>query len=111
MFDYFYVFVAGAPPKAYLVPMEAFEATGLDAVFGALEEALGGKLHCALANSTGYRSSVMWPERFAGRPVVEFIEVPVGGLVGKIFGRSRIEFRFTTELSEGMVDGTPVWAA
>ena len=110
-FDYFYVFVAGPTFSAYLLPIESFEANGLQSFFGALERSIGGTLYHSLADSMEYSSSVLWPPAQAGQSIIDFVTVPLPGLISRIFGRCRTDFLFNARASEAVGGGVIAWAA
>lgn len=89
IFDYFYVFVAGEPPRMYQVPMESFEPVGLSAFFADLEAALSSPLSHRLANSVDHASSIMWPDSLAGQRLFDYIPVKRRGRIGNLLDRLR----------------------
>jgi len=80
-FDYFYVFIAGDPPRVFEVPMEVLESVGLEMFFSDLEGTHSCPLVGRLANSVDYASHVMWPESMAGRDLFDFTPVTPSGFV------------------------------
>jgi hypothetical protein len=89
IFDYFYIFVAGKPPRMFQVPMESFEPVGLSTFFADLEAALPGSLSHRLANSVSHASSIMWPEPLAGQRLFDYLPVQRRGPIGKLLDRLR----------------------
>ena len=88
IFDYFYVFVAGEPPRLFQIPMESLEpAGGPSAFFADLEANLPGSFTHSLANSIGHASSVMWPKTLAGQPLFGYLPAPRSGMFGKLIDR------------------------
>ncbi len=110
-FDFFYVFVVGSAPLAYLLPAESLESTGHQAFLGALEDSVGGALYQSLACSLEYRSSVMWPPDLAGQPVIEFATTPLPGPVNRVLGLTRTSFLFGAHASSAVGGTAIVWAA
>ena len=59
IFDCYYLFLAGKPPKLYRIPMESLEPVGLQRFLSDLESSLSGSLYYSLASSVSYASSIM----------------------------------------------------
>ena len=112
IFDYFYVFIVGEPPRMYQIPMEALEALGWEKFFEDLGQALGGAIKHSLANSTEFASCVMWPAARAGQPLLEFSRRPRKGLVGSLLDRfvPRTVFHVVDAVSR-FCGGPVEWAA
>lgn len=111
IFDYFYVFVAGEPPRMYQVPMESFEPVGLSTFFADLEAALPGSLTYHLANSVDHASSIMWPQSLAGQRLFDYIPVQHRGPVGKLLDRLRPRYlRALAAPAQSQLGCTAVWA-
>jgi hypothetical protein len=91
--DYFYVFVAGEPPRMFQIPMESLEPVGTSVFFAELEASLPGNVTSTLANSVGHASSVMWPAGLMGQRLFAYLPAPRAGVFGKMIDRSRPRYR------------------
>jgi hypothetical protein len=89
IFDYFYVFVAGEPPRMFRVPMESLEPAGLSTFFADLDAALPGPLTPRLANSVDHASSIMWPAQLAGERLFDYRPIQRRGPLGRVLDRLR----------------------
>ena len=110
IFDYYYLFVVGEPPKLYRIPMESLEPVGLQRFFTDLESSLGGPLHHSLANSVTYASSIMWPEGIVGKPLIEFSYEARGGFLNRLFQKIEIEWCLVEETARSVGLVSVDWA-
>jgi hypothetical protein len=112
VFDYFYVFIVGEPPRMYMVPMEALESVGLESFFADLKQLLGSDIKHSLASSTKFASSIMWPSNRAGQPFPECLIESRPGLFGRILDRVAPRTAFHVVDAVSTFCGGPVeWAA
>ena len=77
--DYFMVLLSRTRESWYEIP---HDSRGLDALMNVLRESLGDALDTKLANSTDFRSRVMWPAALVDKPLFDF--VPSEGIWGRI---------------------------
>lgn len=73
--DYFLVFVTVEEGQFYFSTC-SFYADGRDEVVSTLGERLGSPIELGLANSTDWKSRVLWPPELAGKEYFTFKEVP-----------------------------------
>jgi hypothetical protein len=76
--DYFTVFLTRTRQSWYAIPNDS---AGLDALMDVLRDSLGDALGTKLANSTDFRSRVMWPAALFDKPLFGF--VPSEGVWGQ----------------------------
>ena len=96
--DYFLVFVTEATGEWRTA---SFYAKGRDEFLDKLASALPGVSSLALANSTDWKSRVLWPKELQGRPLFEFIRPTHGaGFFGRIAAKldSGIELRVAEDV-------------
>jgi len=72
--DYFLVFVTVEDGQLYFSTC-SFYADGRDEVVASLGERLGSSIELGLANSTDWKSRVLWPPELAGTEYFTFKEV------------------------------------
>src|SRR5262249_45979385 len=72
--DYFLVFVTVEEGKLYFSTC-SFYADGRDEVVASLGERLGSPIQLGLANSTNWKSRVLWPPELAGSEYFTFKEI------------------------------------
>jgi hypothetical protein len=77
--DYFIVLLSRTRESWYEI---SHDAAGLDALMNVLRDTLGGALDTKLANSTDFRSRVMWPAALVDKPLFDF--VPSNSIWGRI---------------------------
>lgn len=98
--DYFVVFV-DRDGKRLEVPDTAFTPAATDE----LRRSLGSDFAFGLANSTDFNSRILWPPKFAGKPLYVFTKVPARGFtrrVLQILGGREVQLTLTRAAEEAM---------
>ena len=110
IFDYYYLFLVGEPPKLYRIPMESLEPVGLERFHSDLESSLGGSLYHSLANSVTYASSIMWPPVMAGKPLIAFSYDARKGFLNRLLRRTKVEWCLSDEVAQSLDPLNLGWA-
>lgn len=79
--DWFVVFVSRSSGQFFLA---SAYAAGLDHVRSSLGAMLGSSLAPSLANSTNFKSVVLWPPHLAGDEVMQFSAAVPSGIAARI---------------------------
>ena len=110
IFDYYYLFLVGKPPKLYRIPMESLEPVGLQQFFSDLESCLSGSLYHSLASSVSYACSIMWPEEMAGKPLIAFSYEAREGFLNRLLRRTKVEWCLSEEIAGSLGAVSVEWA-
>jgi hypothetical protein len=110
IFDYYYLFLVGEPPKLYRIPMESLEPVGLLQFHSDLECALGGQLYHSLGNSATYACSIMWPQAMAGKPLIAFSYELRKGFLNRLLRRTKVEWCLSDEIAQSLDPLGVEWA-
>ncbi|MGH9703664.1 MAG: hypothetical protein ACRD4K_09835 [Candidatus Acidiferrales bacterium] len=81
--DYFLVFVSKENEKYYFATA-SFYSDGREALIDYLSKKWGVRVELGLANSTGWKSRVVWPPEIAGRDYFSSSEAQPGGGLEKL---------------------------
>jgi len=101
--DYFFVFIARDQSFE-----ASFYAEGRDTLLAELGHRLCHELQAGLCHSTSLASRVLWPARFEGHPLFDFLpEEPASNILGKLRQRMlpRVHMHFTDEVRKALESG------
>lgn len=98
--DYFFVFVT----KSKEWYEASFYAEGVDKFLVEFEKRMGLISQSSLANSTTFRSNVLWPERLTGKDLFEFYTEPVAGFLGRFLIKGSMFRRLSAQVLNEIED-------
>jgi hypothetical protein len=96
--DYFFVFAVGRPPAFFEAPVGANPR-----IMTALSDRLGHSLSSGLANSTQWKSRVIWPPQLEGRELfIRTAQPRSAGVLNEL--KDKLLPRFRAELASDVAD-------